>query len=564
MSDPILRWTIAVAALLVLNGLWWGWVESWDQDQMALRPLIVPDQPPLEPMDFVKAPFHTYLNFFLSVLPLKVLERFAEAVSGASLSFEVAILWWSRFIQLALFLGAVVCAYRIADRAHGRSAARLVALVMATSAGFVLRAHYLTEEIPVAFWMLASFLVAQSIVVTGRMRHYALAGMLAGVAAATKYNGLVVALAIPTFHYFANRTLPVKRVATDVRLIVGASSVVAGFVAANPYSVFDFTRFSADAMYGFETLSFYHTEVGRLDLLLLPLQIVENLGWPVALIAAIAAAAAPAFVRRSVPVEVATLVAALGVFASYALIPVRFLLGAVPFFLIAGGAFAARLTHSPSLLRHAATLVVGGGLIYNVVASVWVGNTFASDPRLAAQSWIGSHVAPGSVIESTVFSPYWNATPGIDIKDVRMPFVTGRNRLFSRLYSDEASVVTTLDQRESDADVAWYDAGTLKSRRPDYIVLDWLYYARFLEEPVGPLYPEIGAYFTKLLDGQLGYEIVFDESLPSAPDWLYPRDIGFVDRRMIILRRSDQALTPSAPLRNLPAKPDAQVQTKDL
>jgi hypothetical protein len=555
MSDPILGWTIAVATLLVLNGLWWGWVESWDPDQVALRSLIIPGYRLLEPQDFVKAPFATYFNFLLSVLPIKTLERLAEVVSGTSLNFEVAILWWSRLIHLGLFLGTIVCAYQITARASGRSAARIVGIAVATSAGLVLRAHYLTEDIPVTFWMLASFLAGQYIIIRGRTGDYVLAGVLAGVAAATKYNGLAIALAIPIFHYSASRSLPLKRVATDTRLIVALLSVVVAFVAANPYSVIDFEQFGADVVYGFATLSYYHTEVGEANYLLLPLRIVEIVGWPIALMAGIAACVSSASIRKSSSLEVATMGAALAVFLLYAIIPVRFLAPAVPFLLIAGGLSVPQVAYSRLPFRHAATAVLAAALIYNVVASAWVGYTFASDPRLAAHAWVASHVPPGSEIESTAFAPHWNGTSDIDIKDVRMPFLTGRNRLFSRLYSDSAGVVATIDQKESDADVAWYNAGALRSRRPDYIVLDWLYYGRFLAEPVGPLYPEIRAYFRKLLDGQLGYKIVFDQSLPPAPHWLYPQDIGFVEIRTVILRRSDQALTSVRPVPNLPAKP---------
>ena len=70
-----------------------------------------------------------------------------------------------------------------------------------TSAGLVAHAHFLTADIPVLFWMLAAFVCCQRIFERGRWQDYLLAGLLTGVAAATKYNGLGVGIAIPAAHF---------------------------------------------------------------------------------------------------------------------------------------------------------------------------------------------------------------------------------------------------------------------------------------------------------------------------------------------------------------------------
>jgi hypothetical protein len=51
------------------------------------------------------------------------------------------------------------------------------------------------------FWMLAAFVCCQRIFERGRWQDYLLAGLLTGVAAATKYNGLGVGVAIPAAHF---------------------------------------------------------------------------------------------------------------------------------------------------------------------------------------------------------------------------------------------------------------------------------------------------------------------------------------------------------------------------
>src|SRR5262249_16636564 len=216
-ADRYLILALALGAGLVINGIWWGWVECWNPDQMALRDLFGRSGF-LEPRDFLKPPFHTYLNFFLSVLPMKFAERLIEFLSGTHLNFAPIVLWWSRLIQLGLFMGIIYLSFRIVARFETSSAALIIALLIASSAGLVEQAHFLTADIPVTFWMLASFTLAQSILYTGRMRDYVLAGFTAGVATATKYNGLAVGIAIPIFHLFANRSTSLLIAAFDRRL----------------------------------------------------------------------------------------------------------------------------------------------------------------------------------------------------------------------------------------------------------------------------------------------------------------------------------------------------------
>ena len=40
-----------------------------------------------------------------------------------------------------------------------------------------------------------------------------------------------------------------------------------------------------------------------------------------------------------------------------------------------------------------------------------------------------------------------------------------------------------------------------------------------------------------LLGGRLGYEIAYDVNTPAAADWIYPREIDFLQNRLVVLRR---------------------------
>ncbi len=540
LGDRYLLLALALAAALVLYGMWWGWVEDWHPDSMALRHLLKDGHHFLEPGGFLKPPFHTYLNFFLSVLPFKVLEQLAQLVTGRQQNFAVGMLYWSRLIQIALFMGIVWLTYRVALRASTLLAARCAALVAATSAGFVLQAHFLTADIPVTLWMLASFAWAQAIFLDARLRNYVLAGLLAGVATATKYNGLAIGLAIPIFHWFANRNTPLLRLAVDKRLIVGVLMVIAGFVLANPYSVLDFPKFSRDFIYNYVTTPVYGGETTGSSYATFLLEIPDIVGWPVAVATLVGLVFSLARLRRVSPIERATVVAALGVlllyyfkFAAAPRMEVRFVLPIVPLLWIAAAgswsAFAQRCTH-------VAVGVTAALLVYNLAASYWVGKRFGEDPRMAAQSWVAAHVPPGSSVESSPYAPHWNLYPRIQVADVRMPAVSGRNRLFARALSGSWAARDS-ETRESDEGLAWYQSAALARRKPEFVALDSLYTDRYVYDEEGKLYPEMRGFLSGLYAGQLGYHSVFDRASRGSPAWLYPREMDLVDNRLVILQR---------------------------
>ena len=77
-------------------------------------------------------------------------------------------------------------------------------------------------------------------------------------------------------------------------------------------------------------------------------------------------------------------------------------------------------------------------------------------------------------------------------------------------------------------------------RKPDYIVVNSLYYNRFIEPGLKrDLYPTITNYFQQLLAEQYLYKIVFDEESKHAPKWVYPHEIDFLYNRVTIFARKD-------------------------
>ena len=140
--DPLLVAALSLAFLFCLQGITWGRVEDWNRSSIAMRSLHA-----LRPSDYMKPPFHTYLNYVLVVWP----------ITGALKIANPAKLIGSRLVTVALFLGTIALTYSFSRRSYGRFSAVIIAFTFATSAGFVAYAHFLTVDIPLLFWMLAAF-----------------------------------------------------------------------------------------------------------------------------------------------------------------------------------------------------------------------------------------------------------------------------------------------------------------------------------------------------------------------------------------------------------------------
>ena len=163
--DPILALALGLALAFSLYGITWGRVECWNPDQMAMRGL----HGWFLPFSYEKPPLHTYLNHRIVLQPIDATERLVKFVFGKRINLNEARLLGSRLLVAVMYLGTVYLAYRISRDAFGIFSARVIALLFATSAGFIAYNHFLTCDSPFffswcsrCFWQCASILQATS------------------------------------------------------------------------------------------------------------------------------------------------------------------------------------------------------------------------------------------------------------------------------------------------------------------------------------------------------------------------------------------------------------------
>ena len=539
---------ILLAAILVANGSWWGWTEIWNADQMVFKNQFRNDAWPFSPAGFSKPPLLTYIGFVTAQVPREIIVFGAEALTGNDYGDRLDFIgvWIAKVVHLLFACGSVYLLTLIIQATGTRYASVLAAFLFATSAGLIVQAHFLTTDVPVIFFMLLAFWSAQRVFISGSTIAYVVAGLLIGLTGAMKYNGVVVAMALPVFHIARVIQLhgfSLKRMVLDARVAWAAVAVPTGFFLGNPYAFIEYQRFLADLKYLFTTSPEFIGASGDMTREPAVVAILANdlIGWPLTIfIVVVLAVTIWVLMTRWQHTRGVTSLAALTVvalylvyFASRTNIQVRWILVVVPFALIA---IAPGVDYLAGRHRRAITTVGAALVLYGAVCSSIVGLRFNADPRNDAIDWIAEYVRQDQLVESSPYVPRWEKQWGVDIAYERMPAISGRARIYADVFKDNSDVLERTESIERE-DIGWYTADALAERAPDHIVMSSLYFQRFLEGRVSRYYPELEGYFNNLLNGEYKYEITFDQYCCEPINFVYPKSLLFVDHRVVILQK---------------------------
>jgi hypothetical protein len=88
---------LSLAFLFCLQGITWGRVECWNRSQIAMRGLRA-----LRPSDYMKPPFHTYVNHVFVIWPITAVMKIAQVPKERLKIANPAKLIGSRLVTIAL------------------------------------------------------------------------------------------------------------------------------------------------------------------------------------------------------------------------------------------------------------------------------------------------------------------------------------------------------------------------------------------------------------------------------------------------------------------------------
>lgn len=217
-----------------------------------------------------------------------------------------------RSISVAAGVIAIAAIHAVARRIGGSPrAARMAAFFLAVSPLAVEHSHLITTDMASAGLATLALLGAIRAEAGGR-KEWILAGILAGLAAGTKYNAGLVALVLAALAVWRWRS---ERMNATRLLLYGALAAALAFIVTTPYAVLDFSRFAKDLAYEFHRVSsITPTFRGAEAVEATPAEKIGGIVWhnlgAAGMIAALAGAAAAIRTRRFGPSAVVVWVAA--------------------------------------------------------------------------------------------------------------------------------------------------------------------------------------------------------------------------------------------------------------
>jgi hypothetical protein len=165
--------------------------------------------------------------------------------------------------------------------------------------------------------------------------------------------------------------------------------------------------------------------------------------------------------------------------------------------------------------------------LYGLASGWFVGNIFAQDARMAGIDWARANMPPKVSIEEAGHCPKWKFLEDRKVKERSFPQGVSRNRLFGKAFAGNPWVAARLAENLKRNDPGFLTPEALRERNPDFITIDSFY----LHDA------DAAPFVRRLLDGELGYRIVFQQETPAPPAWVYPQYPDFTRSTFWILER---------------------------
>ena len=230
---------LAGAAILRCWGLWQGLPSALDAGEPEIIERVVGM---MKTGDYNPHFFGFPSLYFYVQLVLACANFLAHAAAGSWTSLDQVsaadFYAWGRAAAAILGTLTVYLVFQIGLR-WGARHALLAAALLAVMPHHVRESHFVLTEAPLAFLMALSFLLALRALEKGTPRAFAIAGLAAGLAAATRYYG-AVAILLPLIAAYLNRHADRPRLRCG---LVAGGTAVATFLILTPYALLDLPPF---------------------------------------------------------------------------------------------------------------------------------------------------------------------------------------------------------------------------------------------------------------------------------------------------------------------------------
>ncbi|HEX9990899.1 MAG TPA: phospholipid carrier-dependent glycosyltransferase [Chloroflexia bacterium] len=334
-------------------------------------------------------------------------------VLGVGYTAMPATVLMGRILTLIISTGSVLLVYYIANRlTHNRAVSLLASLLMAVSPTNVINSRFITPDTLVTFFVLLSFCGSVNVYQRAKTTHYVLAGVAAGLATGSKYNGVLIITALLAAHFFGEGVRDGLR---ERRLYGALLAAGVAFLLTTPFAIFDFPKFISDV-----SSELQHYSSGHIGMDGNPIAWYTGYLWAnegiIALFAVVEVVRA-IYMRLTPIILLVVFPAAYFAFINaFVVRNDRTLLPMMPFIFLLGASFLARLLDSRPYLQPAmrnSPIFAGVALALVAVAFSAVQMVNGTNNKIdsiksreIAVAWTNQHLPKGSTIAIESYSPY--------------------------------------------------------------------------------------------------------------------------------------------------------------
>lgn len=478
---------ILLALILRVYGLHFGLPYMYKADEKAtLHPaanMVATGDP--NPHFFTYPSLYIYLQAIIRLLVKLFTTPWRDGLSPEQR--HTIFVLAGRLLTAALGISTVFLTYLAGERLFNTRTGLVAASLLAVTFLHAQYSHYVTPDVPSAFFTMGCALFAARALHTDKRIDYLLAAMAAGLASGTKYNaGLVLILAL--LAYLLNRTRPREFFTLNLALIILVALLT--FLVVTPYSLLDARTFLADMRgimdhYTTGHPGFEGTDNWRYYIAYL---FNEGLGIPLALTSALGFFYV---ISKHTKNDLFLLPFPLTYYLMLSAVPVRFvrnLMPILPFLALFGGRGLDSLFTWMEGKRP-----LRGGAIAALLTLLLVIHPTAKivrydhlltqkDTRTSALEWVEEHIEPQSKIALEIHGP---------------PL-------------DHTKYVLATFWSLSDNELEWYRAQGF-----DYLVASSYMYSRFLEEE--ERYPREAAFYRRLFSQEVIAEFLGGDIVTPGP-----------------------------------------------
>lgn len=195
----------------------------------------------------VYPPFYTYMLSGFLVIPIGfgLLTGQYESLQAVKAVFEnnpFTFYLWSRILVALLGIMTIWILYRLGKKLYDEKLGLLAALLLSVNFLHVRNSHFGTVDVPATFFGVLSLYGCAFMLQDSKMRHYLLTAIVMGVAVATKFSMVFLALPFIFAHFAQVHPRQWLKHSVDKRFLSGVFTGIISLLIACPLFWLDFNE----------------------------------------------------------------------------------------------------------------------------------------------------------------------------------------------------------------------------------------------------------------------------------------------------------------------------------